>query len=481
MSITTPATFNANDVYGDGVPASSCRCIWMIRPIGLEPLLSSLSPVQAAWVRSAGFKAAARRHLLVPAADGTIAGVILGLGDAPDRPGAEPSSAFLGLLPAILPPGDYHLANSPPAPLLSAIAWGLGAYRFRRYKSAEGDPLPRLRLSDKIDRTRVLAVVEAVSAGRDLINTPSNDMGPDELEAATRALAGRFGASVSSIVGEELLARNFPLIHAVGRASPRAPRLIDLTAGRPDAPKVTIVGKGICFDTGGLDIKPSASMLLMKKDMGGAATALAVSHMILASGLDVRLRLLIPAAENSIAGNAFRPGDVIRSRSGKTVEIGNTDAEGRLVLADALSLADEERPDHLITFSTLTGAARVAVGPEIAPFYTDSDALASALQAAATDVADPVWRMPLAPAYESWLDSPIADMNNVSEGGLAGSVIAALFLKTFVTQARTFAHLDIYGWRSQPRAFGPKGGETNAARAVFEMLRRTYKGAENGR
>jgi leucyl aminopeptidase len=329
-------------------------------------------------------------------------------------------------------------------------------------------------VADDVDRTRLTALAEAVALGRDLINTPASDMGPEEIEAAAMCVARHHGASVMSIVGESLLQQNFPLIHAVGRASPRAPRLIDMTAGRPDAPKVTIVGKGIAFDTGGLDIKPSSAMLLMKKDMGGAASALALAHMILATGLDVRLRLIIAAAENSVSGNSFRPGDVIRSRAGKTVEIGNTDAEGRLVLADALALADEEAPEHIFTFATLTGAARVALGPEIMPFYCTDDALAATLTEVGNAVGDAVWRMPLQTPYEAWLDSSVADMNNVSEGGFAGSVVAAIFLKRFVTRARHFAHFDIYGWRPQAKALGPRGGEPQAARAVFEALARSY-------
>jgi len=265
------------------------------------------------------------------------------------------------------------------------------------------------------------------------------------------------------------------MIHAVGRASVRAPRLIDLVWGAAEAPRVTLVGKGICFDTGGLDVKPASGMLLMKKDMGGAATALALAHMIMALKLPVRLRVLIPAAENSIGGNAFRPGDVLKSRSGKTVEIGNTDAEGRLVLADALTLADEEGPDRLISFATLTGAARVALGPDVPPLYTDDDAFAAELVSAGLSVGDPMWRMPFWNGYERNLDSEVADMNNVSEGSFAGSVTAALFLRRFVRNAKAFAHLDIYGWRPSARPLGPKGGEPHTARAVFEVLRRAYQ------
>jgi leucyl aminopeptidase len=261
------------------------------------------------------------------------------------------------------------------------------------------------------------------------------------------------------------------MIHAVGRASQRPPRLIDMTWGSAQAPRVTLVGKGICFDTGGLDIKPASSMLLMKKDMGGAATALALAHMIMANGLDVRLRVLIPAAENSVAGNAYRPGDVLESRAGKTVEIGNTDAEGRLVLADALALADEERPETLLSFATLTGAARVALGPELPAFYTDDDQFAAAIAAGGDRVGDPAWRMPFWSGYEPTLDSPVADMNNVSEGAFAGSVTAALFLRRFVKGAGRFGHFDIYGWRPANKPLGPKGGEVQGARAAFEVLR----------
>ncbi len=447
--------------------------LWLARPSTVAGLSSTLSPSQMRWLESIGFKGEARKVALVPGEDGALAGAVVGLGDASKR-SAEPDQALLGLLPGQLPARAFHLAEDGIDPTLAAIAFGLGAYRFRRYKAGEATAMARLRLPATADRRAVEAIVGGVHLGRDLINTPSNDMGPAELETAARDLARRFGAQVSSIVGDALLEKNFPLIHAVGRASPRAPRLIDIVAGRDSAPKITIVGKGICFDTGGLDIKPSSAMLLMKKDMGGAATALALAHMILSLGLDVRLRVLLPTAENSISGNAFRPGDVIRSRAGKTVEIGNTDAEGRLVLADALALADEEAPEHIISFATLTGAARVAVGPELAPYFTTDEATAQVLENAGRAVADPVWRLPFAAAYQNSLDSPVADMNNGSEGGFAGAIVAAVFLERFVTRASRYTHLDIWGWRAAGKALGPKGGETNAARAVLEMLRRTY-------
>jgi leucyl aminopeptidase len=434
-----------------------------------------LTPAQKAWVEGQGFKGAARRHLLLPGPDGAPAGAVLGLGEVRGDDPMDRAELAVGHLAGVLPAGCYHLADEVADSELAAIAWGLGAYRFRRYKSSDGEEIAQLKLPRGADHARALSVVEGVWLGRDLINTPASDLGPAELEDAARALGKKHGASVSSIVGGDLIAENFPMIHAVGRASDRPPRLIDLvwdgTGGRTEARRVTLVGKGICFDTGGLDIKPASAMLIMKKDMGGAASALALGHMVMAARLDLRLRILIAAADNAIAGNAFRPGDVLATRAGKTVEIGNTDAEGRLVLADALALADEERPDTIVSFATLTGAARVALGPDLPPFYTDDAAFAAAIAAAGDRVGDPVWRMPFWAGYEANLDSQVADMNNVSESPFAGSVIAALFLRRFVKQARRFAHFDIYGWRTAAKALGPKGGEVQAARALFEVLR----------
>ncbi|NJO34607.1 MAG: leucyl aminopeptidase family protein [Rhodospirillales bacterium] len=453
--------------------------VWLVRDGKMAEDLAGLPAEQRQWLEAVSYKAAARQHVLVPGAGGGMAGAVLGIGKADEPRRSYPPETLLGLMPAVLPGGAWHLGAGCANAELAAVAWGLGAYRFRRYKSGEDEPVAALKVPKGVDLERVTNTVEAVWLGRDLINTPANDMGPEELEAAARALAKRHGAKVTSIVGDDLLKKNFPLIHAVGRASPRAPRLIDVTwarmGGRADAPKVTIVGKGICFDTGGLDIKPSSGMLLMKKDMGGAATALALAHMVMGQKLDVRLRVLIAAAENSVAGSAFRPGDVIPSRLGKSVEIGNTDAEGRLVLADALALADEETPDYLMTFATLTGAARVALGPELMPFYCNDDALAGTIAAAGASVGDLVWRMPLATPYESWLDSQVADMNNVAEGGFAGSIIGAIFLQRFVSRARHFAHFDIYGWRPAAGPLGPKGGEPNAARGVLEALCRVLR------
>jgi leucyl aminopeptidase len=446
--------------------------IWLARDAGWAGK-AQLSEAQRAWVEAQGFKGGPKKHLLLPGADGTLAGAVLGLGEERSGDPMDRPELAVGTLPTLLPPGLYHLADGVSDPELAAVAWGLGAYRYRRYKSAAsgGDEVAQLRVARGADHARALATVEAIWLGRDLINTPASDLGPAELEDAARQLAAQHGASLTSIVGDDLLAKNFPMIHAVGRASTRPPRLIDLTWGAPAARRITLVGKGICFDSGGLDIKPASGMLIMKKDMGGAATVLALGHMIMAAELDVRLRILVPAAENSIAGNAFRPGDVLTSRAGKTVEIGNTDAEGRLVLADALALADEEQPDTLASFATLTGAARVALGPELPPFYTDDATFAAAIASAGNRVGDPVWRMPLWPGYEPYLDSQVADMNNVSEAPFAGSVTAALFLRRFVKHTRRFAHFDIYGWRPAARALGPKGGEAQGARALFEVLR----------
>jgi leucyl aminopeptidase len=450
---------------------SDARRIYLVAEGDTLEAVVGLDASQVAWLKDSGFTGAARKQAMLPAPEGRLAGVALGTGkgDAGDPSG--PSILLLGQLAGSLPAGRYALARAVEDPVLAAVAWGLGAYRFRHYKTNGGEAPPSLVLPPGTDRDRVIRIVEGVWFARDLINTPASDLGPVELEAAARQLADRHGATVEVTAGDAL-AHAFPMIHAVGAASARPPRLIDLVWGDPGAPKVTLVGKGICFDTGGLDIKPASGMLIMKKDMGGAAAALALAHMVMGLKLPLRLRVLIPAAENAISGNAFRPGDVLRSRSGKTVEIGNTDAEGRLVLADALSLADEEGPDYLFSFATLTGAARVALGPDVPPLYTDDDMLAADLAATGFAIGDPVWRMPFWNGYERHLDSEVADMNNVYDAPFAGSVTAALFLRRFVRHARSFAHFDIYGWRPAARPLGPIGGEPQAARAVFEILRR---------
>jgi leucyl aminopeptidase len=374
-------------------------------------------------------------------------------------------------LPQHLPDGVYRFANEPHDARLAALAFALGTYRFTRYRKVEARKLS-LDLPQSLDRDDLARIVEGVALARDLINTPANDMGPAELEAAAQKLAAQHGASFKSIVGDDLLAQNFPLIHAVGRAAPRAPRLIDIAWGAAAHPRITLVGKGVCFDTGGLDIKPESAMLNMKKDMGGAATALALAHMIMARGLKVRLRVLIPAVENAIAGDSFRPRDIYTSRKGITVEIGNTDAEGRLVLADALALADEEKPALIADFATLTGAARVALGPDVPPFFTDDDALADELAACGKRESDPLWRLPLWRPYEAMLESKVADINNVG-GSHGGAITAALFMRRFVT-AQSWLHVDVFAWTPSAKPGRPEGGECQAARALYALLCARY-------
>ncbi|WP_048645348.1 leucyl aminopeptidase family protein [Nitratireductor soli] len=442
--------------------------VYPVRASGLEAVAAP--PEALAWARVHGFSGAAGKVLTVPGENTVLAGAFLGLGEA-----GEASALAAGGLARHLPEGAWHFATAPADPELAVLGLLLGSYAFTRYGKK---PLPEIRfaLPEGVDAARVGRLAEGSFLARDLINTPAGDMGPDKLEAAARALASRHGAEVSVIEGDALLDQNLPMIHAVGRAAAIAPRLIDLTWGAADAPKVTLVGKGVCFDTGGLDLKPAAGMLLMKKDMGGAANVLGLASMLMASRIGIRLRVLIPAVENAVSGNAFRPGDVLTSRRGLTVEIGNTDAEGRLVLADALALADEEAPEVLIDMATLTGAARVALGPDLPPFYTEDDALADALARAAMTVADPLWRMPLWKPYQARLDSKIADMNNVSFDGFAGSPVAALFLSRFVEKAKSWIHLDIYGWNPTDKPYAPVGGEAQGIRAIERVLADRYGG-----
>ncbi|NGP17261.1 leucyl aminopeptidase family protein [Devosia aurantiaca] len=428
---------------------------------------AGLSGPQLAWAKANSFSGQRGRLLALPDSDSGIAGWLFGLGNTTSR------SPFLaGQASANLPEGTYALAGEIEDPTLAAIAFRLGAYRFDRYRQAK--PSPVLVLPEGADEDEVDRQVEAATLARDLISTPANDLGPDALEKAARDFARRNGMTVHVTVGDDLLSANFPMIHAVGRASAQAPRLIDLTWGDPSHPKVTLVGKGVTFDTGGLDIKPAAGMLMMKKDMGGAANILGLAHTIVSANLPVRLRVLLPVVENAIAGSAFRPGDILRSRAGLTVEIGNTDAEGRLILADALTLADEESPDLVVDMATLTGAARVALGPDLPAIYSSDDTVASQVVAAGATVEDPLWHMPLWSNYDSQLNSKIADLNNVGTGGYAGSVIAALFLRRFVKNAKAWLHMDIFAWVNEARPGRPVGATDQGIRAVYTMLRERY-------
>jgi leucyl aminopeptidase len=435
-----------------------------------ETIRGGLAASQRQFALANGFAAKPGACLTLPAADGQIAQVLFGL----EEESSKSRDLFRpGALPGLLPPGVYHFANAPHDARLATLAFALGGYRFSRYRKADA-PDVRLAPPEGVDVVDIARMAEAAGLARDLINTPSNDMGPEELALAAQHLAERYGAHFSCIVGDELTVKNFPLIHAVGMASPRAPRLIDMSWGDAAHPRVTLVGKGVCFDTGGLDLKPSSGMLIMKKDMGGAANVLALAQMVMDAKLKVRLRVLIPAVENAVAGNAFRPLDIFKSRKGLSVEIGNTDAEGRLVLADAMALADEERPDLLIDMGTLTGAARVALGPDLPPFYTNDETLAQDLAVCARRENDPLWRMPLWPAYDAWLDSKVANVNNAPSGTFAGSIICALFLQRFVEHAKSWLHLDIYGWTPAARPARPEGGECQAARAIYRLLGERY-------
>ena len=415
-----------------------------------------------------GFRAKPGQVLVLPdAKTGRPARVLAGL---PEMPDLWSYAAIAGAVPA----GDYKLTD-PKAGDAAALGWALNAYRFDRYKKID-KKLTRLVWPAKANPQRVTALHDGIVLARDLINTPAGDMGPAELAEAARGVALVGGAEFSTVIGDELLEQNYPMIHAVGRASVRLPRLIDLRWGNPKHPKLTLVGKGVCFDTGGLDLKPSAGMLLMKKDMGGAAVMLGLAAAIMAMKLPVRLRLLIAAVENSVSGNAFRPGDVLTSRKGLTVEIGNTDAEGRLVLGDALAEADSEKPDWLIDAATLTGAARVAVGPDLPALYATEDAMAQALLEAGLTVSDPLWRMPLHTGYREYIEGKVADISNSGDTPFAGSITAALFLKEFVTKTKAYAHLDMFAWNPKPRPGRPLGAEATGLRAVYAAIEKRYGG-----
>lgn len=449
--------------------AASAKPIWCVDDQNWKSVREKLPAAARVFADASGFKPDAGRHLILPEASGGIAGCLFGLGKRVDK---HIDPLLAGKLATVLPEGDWKFAEAPKDARLATLAFALGAYRFGKYRENKKKQA-RLVVPTGVDGHEIVRIAEGMSLARDLVNTPANDLGPAELEVAIRALAKKHGAKVSSVIGKDLLKKNFPLVYAVGQGSERVPRLVEFTWGKPSHPKLTLVGKGVCFDTGGLDIKPDAAMLLMKKDMGGAAASLALAHMIMSAKLKVRLRVIIPAVENSISGIAFRPGDIFKSRKGITVEIGNTDAEGRLVLADALTLADEEKPELIIDFATLTGAARVALGPEIPPAFTHDDALWNALAKHAAKESDPLWRLPLWQPYMEMLSSKVADTNNVG-GGHAGAITAALFLSKFVEQAKSWLHLDIFAWNPKERPGRPEGGEAHSVRALFALLTERY-------
>lgn len=428
---------------------------------------AGLSQEQLQWAKANGFAGQSGRLLALPDGDGDIGAYLFGMGAA-----GKAAPLALGAASAALQEGSYELKGNFGDPDLAALGFLLGAYRFDRYK--KGKPAPELKMPEKADSAEVKRLADAASIARDLINTPANDLGPELFEASVRYFARARKMNVAMVMGDDLIEENFPLIHTVGRASSQPPRLMDLTWGNANHPKLTLVGKGVTFDTGGLNIKPGNSMALMKKDMGGAANVLGLAHAIVDAKLKVRLRVLLPIVENAISGSAFRPGDILPSRKGLTVEIGNTDAEGRLILADALTFADEEDPDLVIDMATLTGAARVALGPELPPLYARDDELAARIMKSGLALGDPLWHMPLWPGYDKMLESKIADINHISNGPFAGSITAALFLNRFTRQQTDWVHLDIFGWAPEARPGHPFGGTDQGIRALYGLLESRY-------
>jgi leucyl aminopeptidase len=442
---------------------SGTRPVWTVPAKRYRDWLAGQPAHVRAWLEGTSFEPKSGRSALLPDADGAPGGALLVL--------SEPSEPWdFAALRDRLPAGDWRLEPVDGVdPGQAALGWALASYRFDRYRKSEAKPV-RLAVAAEPEIERAHALAEAIFLARDLINTPAADLGPAELADAATAVARRFGAEFATIEDKALLDQNYPAVYAVGQASTRPPRVIDLTWGDPGAPKLTLVGKGVCFDTGGLDLKPSSGMQLMKKDMGGAAITLGLAQVIMALALPVRLRLLIGAVENSVSGSSFRPGDILRTRKGLTVEVGNTDAEGRLVLADLLAEADRERPALLIDCATLTGAARVALGPDLPALFTPDDALAEDLLAAGRRAFEPLWRLPLHRPYRDMIDSPIADLNNAGKSGGPGAITAALFLERFVTETRSWAHLDLFAWNAESRPGRPKGGEATGLRALLRAI-----------
>jgi leucyl aminopeptidase len=459
----------ASDYYTDR-PAGACP-IHGVDAEGLATLLGKMTDAHRGWVRSTGWQPKPGAVLPLAGSDGSLAAVLAGVG------GAEPFWA-LASIPGQLPAGSYTFADDADTAERHrrALAWGIGQYAFSRQSQHKPAPPRVLVWPEGVDLTTVLSAVDADALVRDLVNTPAGDMGPAELSQSAAALAASSGAEFREVVGDALLAEGFPAIHAVGRASARSPRLLELRWGEPGRPRITLVGKGVCFDTGGLNLKAPLGMRNMKKDLGGAAHVLGLAKMIMDAKLPLRLRVLIPAVENSVAGDAYRPGDVVSTRAGLTVEIGNTDAEGRVVLADALALADEESPELLMDFATLTGAARVALGPDLPALFATDDELARSLVVAGQHQGDPLWPMPLWAPYAANLTGGIADLNNITTDGFAGSIYGGLFLQRFVTQAKAWSHIDVFAWNPRNRPGRPEGGMTQGVRATFALLAERYSG-----
>lgn len=448
--------------------SAEAKPLHVLTPGMLEDWCAQTSGKNRQWITSNAFTGALGQICMIPSQTGEIAEVLWGWGSDKER-----KRTRFPLAGAVqkLPKGNYRIATQPDGynANLEALGWLLGSYSFTEYSGSQPE-YPQLVASADLDAPRLEAIAAGVILTRDLINTPAADMTPTTLEANVANLAERYGASLQVTRGEDLLTRNFPLIHAVGRAASETPRLMDLQWGNPAHRKITLVGKGIVFDTGGLNLKPGGSMALMKKDMGGAANAIGLAQIIMSLGLKIRLRLLIPCAENAIGPGAMRPGDILRSRKGLSVEVNNTDAEGRLVLADALALGAEEAPAQMFCFATLTGAARVATGFDLPPFFTDDEALAKALGDGAVRQADPLWRLPFWDAYESKIEPGIADLDNAPKGGTAGAITAALFLRRFAEGAESFAHFDIAGWQEAAAPGRPKGGAAQGIRAVLDAI-----------
>jgi leucyl aminopeptidase len=448
------------------VPAGSSetRPVWSVPISDFRDWLAGQPAHVRAWLEGSAFESKAARSALLPDAAGAPGGALLLLSEP-----AEPWD--FAALRERLPAGDWRL--EPGAATIdagqAALGWALASYRFDRYRKREPKRV-RLALPADAASARANTIAQAVFLARDLINTPAADLGPAELAEAAANTAARFGAKFGTVEGADLLEQNYPAIYVVGQGSVRPPRVLDLTWGERDAPKLTLVGKGVCFDTGGLDLKTSSNMQLMKKDMGGAAVMLALAQVVMALALPIRLRLLTGAVENSVSGGSFRPGDILRTRKGLTVEVGNTDAEGRLVLADLLAEADRERPALLLNCATLTGAARVALGPDLPALFTPDDALADDLLAAGRSAFEPLWRLPLHAPYRDLIDSPIADLNNAGKSGGPGAITAALFLERFVTETRAWAHLDVFAWNAESRPGRPKGGEATGLRALLAAV-----------